>query len=94
MIMTMRTMVSWMTIAHGTIIDCFKEVLDMTDKTDMEVTIDIDRLRRDLKDYYGTALFNVSPLAVIDLEKIERASEMEIIEEAKKAGIDLAEYIV
>ena len=60
----------------------------------MEVTIDIDRLRRDMKDYYGTAMFNASPMAVIDLSRIERASDMEIVEEAQKAGVDLTDYIV
>ena len=60
----------------------------------MEVSIDIDRLRRDLKDYYGTAMFNASPMAVMDLSRIERASDMEIVEEAQKAGVDLTNYIV
>ena len=60
----------------------------------MEVSIDIDRLRRDMKDYYGTAMFNASPMAVMDLSRIERASDMEIVEEAQKAGVDLTNYIV
>ena len=60
----------------------------------MEVTIDIDRLRRDMKDYYGTAMLNASPMAVMDLSRIERASDMEIVEEAQKAGVDLTDYIV
>ena len=60
----------------------------------MEVTIDIDRLRRDMKDYYGTAMFNASPMAVIDLSRIERASDMDIVKEAQKAGVDLTDYIV
>ena len=60
----------------------------------MEVTIDIDRLRRDMKDYYGTAMVNASPMAVLDLSRIERASDMEVVEEARKAGVDLTKYIV
>ena len=60
----------------------------------MEVEIDIDRLRRDMKDYYGTAMFNASPMAVMDLSRIERASDMEIVEEAQKNGLDLTDYIV
>ena len=60
----------------------------------MEVEIDIDRLRRDMKDYYGTAMFNASPMAVMDLSRIERASDMEIVEEAQKTGLDLTDYIV
>ena len=60
----------------------------------MEIIIDIDRLRRDMKDYYGTAMFNASPMAVMDLSRIERASDTEIVEEAQKVGVDLTDYIV
>ena len=60
----------------------------------MEVEIDIDRLRRDMKDYYGTAMFNASPMAVMDLSRVERASDMEIVEMAQKNGIDLSDYVV
>ena len=59
----------------------------------MKVTIDIDRLRRDMKDYYGTAMFNASPIAVMDLSRVERASDMEIVEIAQKNGVDLSDYI-
>ncbi len=59
----------------------------------MEVEIDIDRLRRDMKDYYGTAMFNASPMAVLDLSRVERASDMEIVEMAQKNGVDLSDYI-
>ena len=60
----------------------------------MEVTIDVDRLRRDIKDYYGTAMFNTSPISVMDLSQIERASDLEIIEIAQRNGIDISDYIV
>ena len=60
----------------------------------MEYEIDIDRLRDDMKDYYGTAMFNVSPIAVMDLSKVERASDQEIIEMAPKNGFNLEDYIV
>ena len=59
----------------------------------MEVEIDIDRLRRDMKDYYGTAMFNASPMPVLDLSRVERASDMEIVEMAQKNGVDLSDYI-
>ena len=59
----------------------------------MEVEIDIDRLRRDMKDYYGTAMFNASPMAVLDLSRVEWASDMEIVEMAQKNGVDLSDYI-
>ena len=60
----------------------------------MEYEIDVDRLRRDLKDYYGTAMFNASPLAVMELSKVERASDREIVEMALKNGVDLRKYII
>lgn len=59
----------------------------------MEVEIDINRLRADMKDYYGTAMINVSPMAVIDLYKVERASDIEIVEMAQRNGVNLKDYI-
>ena len=60
----------------------------------MDYEIDIESLRRDLMDYYGTAMFGVSGFAVMDLVNTERASDREIIEIALKNGIDLAKYVV
>ena len=60
----------------------------------MEYEIDVDRLRRDLKDYYGTAMFNASPLAIMELTKVERASDREIVEMAQENGVDLRKYII
>ena len=60
----------------------------------MEYEIDVDRLRRDLKDYYGTAKFNASPLAIMELTKVERASDREIVEMAQENGVDLRKYII
>ena len=49
---------------------------------------DIDELRDQLKDYYGTTAFsmndNMGPMA--DLVKIDSLSDEEIIEEAKSCG--------
>ena len=50
-------------------------------------TYDIEELRAQLRDYYGTAMMSGFPAAVIDLGKIERMDDEEIVEEAKKAGI-------
>ena len=55
--------------------------------------IDIRRLRRDLKDYYGTAMVNGFPMAVIDLSKIDRATDEELLELAQKQGMDLKKYL-
>ena len=59
----------------------------------MNYQIDTDRLRRDLMDYYGTAMFSGFPMAVVDLSRIERASDEELIEIAHKNGVDLSEYV-
>ena len=55
----------------------------------MEYEIDISRLRRDMKDYYGTAMFNGFPIAVMDLSKVERMSDRELVELAQKNGVGL-----
>ena len=60
----------------------------------MEYEIDVRRLRKDLKDYYGTAMFSASPLAMMELSKVEHASDREIVEIAQENGVDLSEYIV
>lgn len=54
--------------------------------------IDIERLKKDLIDYYGTALFSSSPLALMDLSKIERATEEELIQIALNNNFDLNKY--
>ena len=56
--------------------------------------IDITHLRHDLKDYYGTAMFNASPMAIMELSKIEKVSEQKIIEIALEKGFDLGKYIL
>lgn len=56
------------------------------------MNIDIEYLRKDLKDYYGTAMFNASPLAIMDLSKVEKAGEQELIRMAQAAGLNLNRY--
>ena len=58
----------------------------------MDEEINISKLREDLLDYYGTAMFNASPLAIIELVKIEKASDDELIEIAIDNNFDLNEY--
>ena len=60
----------------------------------MEYEIDISRLRRDLEDYYGTAMFSGFPMAVMDVSRVERMSAQELVELAQKNGIDLRKYTV
>lgn len=56
--------------------------------------IDIEKLREDLIDYFGTAMFNASPLAIMDLTKVENASPQELIKIAQDNHFDLSEYQV
>lgn len=60
----------------------------------MEYEIDVSRLRRDMKDYYGTAMFNGFPMAIMDLSKVERMPDRELVDLAQKNGVDLRKYIV
>ena len=60
----------------------------------MEYKIDVNRLRRDMKDYYGTAMFNGFPMAVVDLSRVERLSDSELVELARKNGVNLKKYII
>ena len=55
--------------------------------------IDIEKLRKDLIDYFGSAMFTM-PMAIIDLTKVEKCTNDELIEIAKKNNFDLEDYIV
>ena len=54
---------------------------------------DIEKLRKDMLNKYGTAMFSGLPMAIINLSDIERASDDELIKMAKKENIDLDKYI-
>lgn len=58
-----------------------------------EVFIDGDALRADLIDYFGTAMFGASPLAMMELSRVENASGDELIRIAQSNGFDLNKYI-
>lgn len=51
---------------------------------DQEMTV--DDLRRNLQDYYGTAMQQF-PVAAADLAAVDGMSDEEVITEARKAGI-------
>ena len=55
--------------------------------------IDIKRLRKDLIDYYTSAMFISSPIAIMDLTKVEKASDKEIVDIACDNKFDLRKYI-
>jgi hypothetical protein len=54
--------------------------------------IDVSRLRDDLEDYYGTAMFSGMPAAVIELTQAESSSPQELVDMALRAGFDLGRY--
>lgn len=56
--------------------------------------IDVDRLRRDLMDDYGSAMTSGFPMAVTDLSDVESMSDSELISFAERKGIDLDKYII
>ena len=55
--------------------------------------IDIERLRQDLINEVTAAMFIVSPIAMMDLTKIENASDEELIKIAVNHGYNLEDYI-
>ena len=55
------------------------------------MVIDVDSLRQDLRDYFGTAAMG-NPMAYVDLLKIESANYDEVINIAIKNGFDLSDY--
>lgn len=55
------------------------------------MTIDIDKLRRALTDYFGTAMMRF-PAAFAELSEVKTASPERLVEIAEKNGFDLSEY--
>ena len=54
--------------------------------------IDYEKLRKDLIDYFGTAM-SFNPTAIMDLSRVESASDDELVEIAKRNNFDLNKYI-
>lgn len=55
------------------------------------MNIDYEKLRRDLIDYFGSAI-GLFPVAVLDVVRVENASNSELLEIANQNGFDLREY--
>ena len=51
-----------------------------------------DKLRQDMMDYFGTAMMNGNPAAMMDLIRTERAQTQTLIDLADKNGFSLAIY--
>ena len=58
----------------------------------MSKNIDIERLRSDLMDYYGTAMFNGFPMAITSYSNVQYASDSELIEIAEQNNFNLGDY--
>jgi len=54
--------------------------------------MDLERLRKDIIDYYGTAIFSGFPMAMMDLADIERMTEVKLVKTAKELGFDMSKY--
>ena len=56
------------------------------------MTIDIERLRNDIMNYYGTAMAGGFNFAMVDLIKAQTCSDEELIYIARKLNFDLTLY--
>lgn len=59
----------------------------------MNQEIDYEKIRRDLKEYYGTAMFTGFGAAIMDLSEIENASDEELLRIANEEGLNLRKYM-
>ena len=55
------------------------------------ITIDIDSLRRDLINYFGTAA-SFNPLATMNIIEVEQVTPLKLIEIAKNNNFNLDKY--
>lgn len=60
----------------------------------MEITINIDQLRRDLEDYYGTGVFSGIPAMMFEAINVNNMTDEEVIYKAQAEGFDLFNYQV
>ena len=54
--------------------------------------IDYEKLRSDLTDYFGAAMFSSLSIAIVDLSYVEVASNDDLLKIAKHDEFDLNEY--
>lgn len=53
--------------------------------------INVEELRSDLIDYFGSAMI-INPVTMVELSKVEKASSEEVITIALSNGFDLSNY--
>jgi len=56
--------------------------------------IDIKKLRKAIRDYYGTAAANGFSATFVDLAKVDAMSDEELVELAKELKIDLRKFVI
>lgn len=59
----------------------------------MDITIDVDNLRDDLRNYYGSAT-ECSPMAMADVVAVDSMSDNEVVQKAVGNGFNLYDYEV
>lgn len=52
----------------------------------------IRAIKKELMNYYGTAMTSGIPMAMMDLGKLEHLSDDELVELARQNGINIEEY--
>lgn len=58
----------------------------------MEKKIDIEKIRKYLIDYYGTAMLNASPAAMMDLIEVENATNELVLKLALDNKLNLDKF--
>lgn len=58
----------------------------------MNENINTERLRKDLLDYFGSAMVSGFPMAMMDVSRVENASDDTLIRIASENGVDLGKY--
>ena len=56
------------------------------------ITIDGDKLKANLIDYFGTAMCVAYPMAMMELSRVENASGDDLIQIALENGFNLEKY--
>ena len=56
--------------------------------------IDIERLRKDLISYYLGAAYMLNPAAMIDVQRVQMATDEELIRIAIRKKINIANYAI
>ena len=54
--------------------------------------MDFDKLKNDLADYYGSAMFSGMPAAAVDLVDVETENNDALLQRAIDNGFDLNQY--